>query len=95
MPRIKVMTCIYIAFALIMLAYVTMASYRLIKWDAYWFPTYLSQQLFADQDADNIEHLMFVVVDHYESGFQALEAVVANEKWLDEYEKAVASKSLQ
>lgn len=74
------------------LIYLMFAGYKLWKWNAYWFPSYLQQQLFSESNSDDIEHLMFIVVDHYEPGFEHDEAVQANEEWLDEYKKSVNGK---
>jgi hypothetical protein len=72
--------------------YLALAGYKLVKWNAYWFPTYLQQQVLSPHSSDEIEHLMFVVADHYEPGFVEDEAVSENEKWLADYTEAVAGK---
>jgi hypothetical protein len=75
------------------LVYAMLAGYKLWKWNAYWFPSYLQQQIFNKNSRDKIEHLMFVVVDHYEPGFDHDAAIQANEEWLEEYAKAIKGKS--
>lgn len=76
--------------------YLALAGYKLVKWNAYWFPTYLQQQvqqkLLSTTSSADIQHLMFVVADHYEPGFDQDEAVLANEEWLADYQKAVVGK---
>lgn len=73
-------------------AYSLFGGYRLWKWNAVWFPAYVQQTLLGGTSSDEIEHLMFVVADHYEPGFEQDEAVVANEAWLADYQKAVTGK---
>jgi len=74
------------------LMYLVLAGYKLAKWNAYWFPTYIQQQIGSTNSSNQIEHLMFVVADHYEPGFIEEEAVIENEKWLADYAKAVEGK---
>lgn len=74
------------------LMYLVLAGYKLVKWNAYWFPTYIQQQIGSTNSSNQIEHLMFVVADHYEPGFIEEEAVIENEKWLADYAKAVEGK---
>lgn len=78
---------------LALLAYVSFAAYRLIKWNAYWYPTFVQQSLFSTTSSDDIQHLMFVVADHYEPGFESEAAIRANEAWLADYRNAVAGKT--
>ena len=59
------------------ISYLVLAGYKLIKWNAYWFPTYLQQQLLSTSSSADIEHVMFIVADHYEPGFDQDEAVQA------------------
>lgn len=77
---------------MVVLVYLALVAYKLVKWNAYWFPSYLQQQLSSENSSTEIEHLMFIVVDHYEPGFGQEEAVIANDKWLLDYEKAVVGK---
>jgi len=72
--------------------YLAFAGYKLWKWNAYWFPNYLQQQVSATNNSNDIEHLMFIVVDHYEPGFEQEAAIKANEAWLNDYQQAVAGK---
>ena len=77
---------------LVALSYLGLVGFKLVKWNAYWFPVYLQQKFLTEDKTDKIEHLMFIVVDHYEPGFDKDEAVKANEAWLYEYHKAVKGK---
>lgn len=73
--------------------YSVLAGYRLWKWNALWFPTYVEQSIMSRTSSDDIEHLMFVVADHYEPGFEQVEAMAANEAWLADYREVVAGKT--
>ncbi len=84
---------VFLPIILLLFAYLTFAGYRLIKWNAYWFPTYVQQAFNSTTSSHEIKHLMFVVADHYEPGFESDIAIKANEAWLDDYRKAVAGKS--
>ena len=77
---------------LVALSYLSLVGYKLVKWNAYWFPAYLQQVFLTEGKTEQIEHLMFIVVDHYEPGFDQNEAVKENEIWLHEYQKAVKGK---
>jgi len=77
---------------LVALSYLGLVGYKLVKWNAYWFPVYLQQKFLTEDKTEQIEHLMFIVVDHYEPGFDQDEAVKVNEAWLHEYKKAVKGK---
>ena len=77
---------------LVALSYLGLVGFKLVKWNAYWFPVYLQQKFLTEDKTDKIEHLMFIVVDHYEPGFEQDEAVKANEAWLYDYHKAVKGK---
>ena len=89
---IRIARWVVAIFCMLALVYMMLGGYKLWKWNAYWFPSYLQQQIFSENNSAEIEHLMFVVVDHYEPGFDKEEAIQANEEWLREYKKAVKGK---
>jgi len=78
------------------LLYISILSYRVLKWKASdWFLPYVYDSLFTDRyGSSKVEHLIFVVADHYEPDHpqaQNKHGTQRNEDWLKKF-RPIADK---
>ncbi|MGA1841288.1 MAG: hypothetical protein ACMUIU_11745 [bacterium] len=76
-------------FFVIIFIFVVLVMFKIVKWKMYvWIPDYLSQIASEDKGPvrshEDIKHIMFMFVDHYEPG-RGMKGTEKNLYWLKEY----------